>query len=391
MNIVKRMLLPTLVICWILGTLYLGLMQSATIHLQFDSTVTLVWFMGGFALMIAVVAGGDTLIKSEATPPNYYNRLSSYLSEPIVVCTEHGLITWQNEASKPLFPPDVTITGRFKNILERSARTKRVAMQVLALDEQNRYSAQVIPLEDDTFALVLRQVHQQDNPMYDHFIRRIVHDMRNPLAGIIGHAMNLQHIESTERDTWMQSAETIEKEAQRLAKLVDSMLFDARLAYMPLDIQCLDLMDIVEESFFAHEENAFKSGKSIEIEAPQERLMIEGDRDLLVRAFGNLIDNSMKYSDEDGHLTIRVESYKNRCIIYFQDNGDGIPEKYLPDRIFEPLVRGRSTGSGSGLGLSIVKKIIEMHHGQIKAENRLPKGATMTVTLLKASESCNPS
>ncbi|PJF24117.1 MAG: hypothetical protein CUN53_19450, partial [Phototrophicales bacterium] len=174
--------------------------------------------------------------------------------------------------------------------------------------------------------------------------------MRNPLAAIIGHAANLRQSVAVEPENWRKSAVTIEDEAQRLARLVDSMLFDARLAYVPLALGMLDLADVLEEALYAHDERAQRDGKSLEMDAPPGSMPLEGDRDLLVRAFENLIDNGLKYSGADGRVSIRLEAQPSQYVIQFVDNGEGIPAEYLPDRIFEPLVRARSHGSGSGLG-----------------------------------------
>ncbi|MEO0566068.1 MAG: HAMP domain-containing sensor histidine kinase, partial [Chloroflexota bacterium] len=222
--------------------------------------------------------------------------------------------------------------------------------------------------------------------IYDHFIRRIVHDMRNPLAGIIGHAANLRHLSPDDGEGLAKSAAVIENEAQRLARLVDSMLFDARLAYIPLTIETFDVMDIVEEAMFAHDETAAERDVSIEVQAPPEALPFSGDRDLLVRAVSNLIDNSIKYSGEGGQVLVRVGRKGTTYLIAIRDNGPGIPPDYLPDRIFEAFVRAGAGGNGSGLGLSIVRKIARMHGGDVQAKSALGEGTQMLITLPASGE-----
>ena len=223
----------------------------------------------------------------------------------------------------------------------------------------------------------------EKNTFYENFIRRIVHDLRNPLAAIIGHAANLSQAPTVEPEAWRKSIHTIENEAQRLTRLVDSMLFDARLAYVPLQPQTIDFADVLEEALYTHEDRAAREGKSLSLNVPPNPTPFEGDRDLLLRAFENLIDNSLKYSREGCAVTVRLIDAPTYYVVTVQDNGDGIPPDYLPERIFEPLVRARQAGSGSGLGLSIVRKIIEMHGGSINAQSRLGTGTTMTVRLNK--------
>jgi signal transduction histidine kinase len=107
----------------------------------------------------------------------------------------------------------------------------------------------------------------------------------------------------------------------------------------------------------------------------------EGDRDLLVRALSNLVDNSLKYGAT--HVQITLEANDQLYALKVIDNGEGIPPEFLPDRLFEPLVRVRAKGGGSGLGLSMVKKIVSLHNGTITAHSTLGKGSTFTLCLPK--------
>lgn len=108
-----------------------------------------------------------------------------------------------------------------------------------------------------------------------------------------------------------------------------------------------------------------------------------GDRDLLTRALSNLVDNSLKYSKEGALIQIRLEHDESASgyRLAVRDSGSGIPFNVLPDKIFEPLVRAHAKESGSGLGLSIVKRVAELHGGTARAESVLGKGTTITLWL----------
>jgi signal transduction histidine kinase len=157
------------------------------------------------------------------------------------------------------------------------------------------------------------------------------------------------------------------------------MLFDARLAYVPLQPQRLDLADVLEEALYGQEDRAARQAQTLQLHLPPENAPFDGDRDLLLRTFENLIDNGLKYSPAGSTITVQLAHDTGDYVVTVQDNGEGIPPEYLPDRIFEPLVRAKQTGSGSGLGLSIVRKIVEMHGGSINAHSKLGTGTTMTV------------
>lgn len=387
-----RLLYLLAVVAWIGLTLLFDQMARAAnvplVTVRVVNEILLLWALLGIGLL---ALGLIRLLRAYLARGRWirrYSALSGYLNEGILICTSKGRVHWHNEAARDLLGGRKQIAPALKMLLKRAQSTQGIALQTLATGENNRYTVQAVPLDRNTYALIARslQTGGAQNTFYENFIRRIVHDMRNPLAAVIGHAANMRQSAQIEPDTWRRSISTIEDEAQRLARLVDSMLFDARLAYVPLEIRQHDLADILEEALFAHEERAHQAGKAMEMDVPPSPMPLEGDRDLLTRAFENLIDNSLKYSGADGRLRIRLETQPNAYLIQFEDNGEGIPPEFLPDRIFEPLVRARSHGSGSGLGLSTVRKIIEMHGGTVSAQSRLNAGTTMTIRLPRPGE-----
>jgi signal transduction histidine kinase len=159
------------------------------------------------------------------------------------------------------------------------------------------------------------------------------------------------------------------------------MVFDARLSYVPLALEHIDLIDVIENVFYQFDERATRENKSIEVETPPPPAPLEADHDLLVRALSNLVDNSLKYSSTGAKVRITLEVTEVVYTLKVIDSGDGIPPELLPDRIFEALVRGRAKDGGSGLGLSIVRKIVELHRGDITAHSVVGKGTTMTLCL----------
>ncbi|NDJ52169.1 MAG: HAMP domain-containing histidine kinase [Chloroflexi bacterium] len=352
------------------------------VRIRFATIPALIWAVTGLILLLLAIAlrpkpHTNTRIAGDLI------HAAHYFTEGVAVLNAKGAVVWSNQVAEHVMLSDGHPNSAIMNLVERAQANQRVTLQPIDVNENLRYAIQAIPQPDgQTLTLLCRPIRaSEERRFYKNFIHRIVHDMRNPLAAIIAHASNLQQSPSVDEAGWRKSASTIEGEAQRLARLVDSMLFDARLAYVPLQPQRLDLVDVLEEALFARDEEAMEHGKSIELEAPSGSLILEADRDLLVRAFVNIIDNSLKYSGPEGHVRIEVDRGASGYIIRFVDNGDGIPPEYLPHRIFEPLVRGRSQGSGSGLGLSITKKIIEMHQGSINASSEIGTGTTMTVRL----------
>lgn len=305
------------------------------------------------------------------------------ISEGMALVDESMHVVWMNESGQRHLMQKNDLNPAVARLVQRARETRSTVGQSMSVDESLRINVQASPVQHGLYSLIARPLNNEADPhgFYERFIRRIVHDMRNPLAAIIAHASNLST--AAPDPILARTASTIENEAQRLTRLVDSLLFDARLVYVPLMLEKIDLLDIVEEVFYQHDERATREGKTIEIELTPASAIIQGDRDLLVRAVSNLVDNSLKYSSLAAIIRITLESTDTHHYLRVIDTGDGIPPEYLPDQIFEALVRVRPRDgvSGSGLGLSIVRKIAEMHNGSVAAESQLGKGTTITLCL----------
>jgi signal transduction histidine kinase len=303
------------------------------------------------------------------------------ITEGIALYDRRGDLSWINAPGRSVFYVDDAPHPEVRRLVQRTLQTRRVHSQNITVNEAQRVSVQSAPIGGGMISLIGRPIGTDLGQFYDHFIRRIVHDMRNPLAAIIAHATNLQNAETPDLGAWQHSAQVIENEAQRLTRLVDSMLFDARLSYVPPDLQRIDLVDVIEDVLYQHDERAMQQEKNVEVSTPPTPVMLDADRDLITRALSNLVENSLKYSKPGASVQLILETTGNMAVVRVRDTGDGIPPEYLPDRIFEPLVRARAKDSGSGLGLAIVKKIAQLHGGTVSAESTLGKGTTITLCL----------
>ncbi|MEL6269396.1 MAG: HAMP domain-containing sensor histidine kinase [Chloroflexota bacterium] len=357
------------------------------IYIETGSAAALIWL----ALMpVAWVLAWGLRVQQPAPlkEPAFYRTLAEKTGEAMLVYSVDDGLVWSNSAAHSLFPGDAPMPSNVERLAERALRSRNVITRIVPVEGAGRYSLQVFPVDDGHTAVIARATMAEGgrSKFYENFIRRIVHDMRNPLAAIIGHAANLRSAGPPDLNEVEKSAVTIEQEARRLARLVDSMLFDARLAYVPLAPERLDLVELIEDAMYTLEERTATTDKQITLDMPPTEALIEGDRDLLVRAFENLLDNSLKYTGDDGRVVVRLQAHDAGYDLAFIDNGNGIPPEFLPDRIFEPLVRATQGPGGSGLGLSIVKKIITMHSGTIHAESKMGRGTMMKIYLPRNTE-----
>ncbi|MCC7206306.1 MAG: HAMP domain-containing histidine kinase [Anaerolineae bacterium] len=306
------------------------------------------------------------------------------LDAGLALVDRRGVVRWSNTAGRAWL---LAAGGRLRDEITPLVSGGEPVQQArtLSLGEDRRVAVKALRLPSGLIGVAAQPAPGEAAraSFYEQFIRRIVHDMRNPLAAILAHAGNISAAPNADPDTWRNAARTIENEAGRLTRLVDSLLFDARLSYVPIAREAFDLADVVEEVFFQHDERAGAEGKTIAVETPPDPAPFEGDRDLLARALSNLVDNSLRYSPGGSLIRLTLEAAPDQYVIRVVDAGEGIPPEFLPDRIFEPLVRARPKDgrSGSGLGLSIVRKIAEIHGGAVRAESAPGEGTTMTLWL----------
>jgi signal transduction histidine kinase len=223
----------------------------------------------------------------------------------------------------------------------------------------------------------------------DHFLAVLGHELRNPLAAIhSAHALAQAHPG--------RSQEVIAHQLSTLMRLVDDLLDVSRISTgkLALQKQRIDLRDVIERARTASEYAATQKRHRLMSDAPGSALWIAGDAVRLEQALVNLLGNAIRYTPSGGNISISAgQSPEGDAIIRVEDDGAGIAPDLLP-RIFEPFVQAddslhRSNG-GLGLGLALVKGVIELHGGNVSiASTGLGQGCSVVVRLpllLEASQ-----
>jgi two-component system OmpR family sensor kinase len=215
-----------------------------------------------------------------------------------------------------------------------------------------------------------------------HFLQRLDHELKNPLAIIHLGLVNL-HTETSFSPEQTASLARIEAQTARLEKLVTDLRRLAELESTNLEKSLVDLheliTDLVESSMHLHE------GKTIDLsfqEVPWRVGVVMGDPDLLMIAFRNLIDNALKFTDDNGHVEVRLTDDSREVSFEVADNGMGIPEDEIDD-VDKELYRGRNAKRvvGSGLGLTLVKRIFDLHHFTMTVRSREGQGTIVQVRM----------
>jgi signal transduction histidine kinase len=221
--------------------------------------------------------------------------------------------------------------------------------------------------------------------MRQEFISDVSHEIQSPLTSIRGFAKALKS-EKLDNEERLHYLSVIEEESIRLSKLSDNML---RLAALDTDTIRFNKMLYRLDKQLRHVILSFEpiwTDKNISIDVSLEDTEIVADEDLLNQVWMNLIHNSIKFTEPFGCIRISLSSKEECAEIKISDNGIGIAEEDR-SRIFERFYKAdksrTSSSKGSGLGLSIVKNIVDLHHGTISLQSSLGIGTTFTVTLPK--------
>lgn len=220
---------------------------------------------------------------------------------------------------------------------------------------------------------------------HDRFVAMVAHEMRGPLNPIINYAQ-LAKRPNLQEGALGRYMDIIVEHGFRLNRMVDDLQTATHLSTgrFSLRIEPFDLMAAVGE--LVDQFAASVRERRFVYEHPDTPIFLDADRDRIVQAVRNLIDNAVKYSVEDGAIEVRIGGDGKTATIEVGDYGAGISEADMK-RIFEPFIRGEqsSDSSGSGLGLFITRGIVAEHHGTLHVANRggstRVQGAIFTITL----------
>jgi signal transduction histidine kinase len=151
-------------------------------------------------------------------------------------------------------------------------------------------------------------------------------------------------------------------------------------------LETIGIQDLIEQSVALVTPQADERGIQIKIEVPQGFPTIEGDKDPLSHVFMNLVSNAVKYNHDEGSVWVRAHDKGDSVAVEVRDTGIGIPEGSLPfifDEFFRVKAAETRDVTGTGLGLTIVKRIVEAHRGHVEVKSVVGQGSTFTVFLPK--------
>jgi PAS domain S-box-containing protein len=225
----------------------------------------------------------------------------------------------------------------------------------------------------------------------DEFLAVLAHELRNPLAPL-RNALHLLRSEP-DRDQAEQARAIMDRQLASLVRLVDDLLDVSRLMSDKVELrkESIELAAVFARAVDVVRGQVETDGLELIVALPEEPIRFEGDEVRLAQAIGNMLSNAVKYTDKGGRIFLGGERDQDRIVIRVRDTGIGIPPDLLP-RVFDLFVQAdrslaRSQG-GLGIGLMLVKRLVEMHGGRVQAaSDGLGRGCEFTVTLPIASPS----
>jgi two-component system, OmpR family, sensor kinase len=217
------------------------------------------------------------------------------------------------------------------------------------------------------------------------FLRRLDHEIKNPLTGLRAALVNMQETQAA--DERQHAVENAGRAVTRLTRLLADLRKLSDLGERPIERARVDVPELLQDAVDASHVLPAYDGREVSLlipKVPSPFPTITGDRDLLVLAVYNLIENALKFTAVNDSVEVRALEDGQSIVIEVADSGVGIPPDDLP-KIFEELYRGTNARSteGSGLGLALVNRIVALHNGKIHVRSSQvePRGTVFTIRL----------
>ena len=326
---------------------------------------------------------------------NKVNLLARLMRDGIIMCTLEGEELFTNKTAKNIltseaFAENIGKTIRLDNFKDPSlkdllkipsgtifhyAKEGRQAYFEVVIEtfrQQNQEAVAIILFRDITSE---HEISEMKNDVFN----AVAHDLRAPILGIQGYIMLLEE-ENLSKEEQNQMLKAISNSSKMLVSLVENILDISKLerGLLILNKTNFDLAKTVKD--IAYTLTPLASQKNLEIKINlEDNLPLYADKNLIERVFSNLISNAIKFTAEGG-VFVKVNRDNQNYKITIKDTGVGIPKEELP-KIFKKYHQADRNVRGYGLGLTIVKQIVDAHQGNIEVSSELGKGTKFSITL----------
>jgi two-component system phosphate regulon sensor histidine kinase PhoR len=399
----------------------LVLLAAVLVFLVLDLTAVLSLLQAaiGFVIVAAAslidLAGGENLdaaVRSHENKPLAADWLVeavvSGLPDAVIALDRRGIVVASN-ASARIVAPGLTRGAPLSFALRIPEIVEAMRLAVESGDAQrveffekvpaDRWSeAFIVPVAlaaaiSERRELVFVTLHdltplKRVEQMRADFIANASHELRTPLASLSGFIETLQGSARNDTQARERFLDIMKAQANRMARLIDDLLSLSRIelkAHVQPEHQ-VDLAPIVRQVSDGLQTLARDRGVEVKIAVPPEPLLVRGDRDELIRAFENLVENALKYgaAGKQVDITLTREAGESEALVAVRDYGPGIAPEHVPrltERFYRVDVTESRAQGGTGLGLALVKHVVHRHRGRLSIDSAPGKGATFTVRL----------
>ena len=218
------------------------------------------------------------------------------------------------------------------------------------------------------------------------FLAMLAHELRNPLAPL-RNGLQIIRLAMHDRAALEQAHGMMERQLGHMVRLIDDLLDLSRITKGKIELrrERIDLAAAVQDAVETSRPLIEELGHTLTVTLPPRRLSVDADRTRLAQVFANLLNNAAKYSERGGHIRLNVEREGSDVVVKVRDSGIGIPADLLP-RLFEIFTQADHTleraQGGLGIGLSLVRGLVELHGGRVEAHSDGPgQGSEFVVRL----------
>lgn len=232
---------------------------------------------------------------------------------------------------------------------------------------------------------------QEALAMKDRFLANLAHELRNPLAPLQSGIEVLRMASADSPRNPAEEARVLEimsRQIGHLRHLMDELLDVSRISTGAVTLQKepVDLLAAVRKAVEYSSAAIYDADRQVTIELPSEPLMVNGDRDRLAQLVAGLLDNAGKFTAPDGHIRVVADRYADQARLRVQDDGVGI-DPHMLNEIFGMFSQGSTDRHGLGIGLTVVRDLVELHDGSVEARSRGRGAGSEFVVLLPLSHS----
>jgi signal transduction histidine kinase len=253
-------------------------------------------------------------------------------------------------------------------------------------DEEGNLVGAVNVLVDITERKRHEEALRQADRRKSEFLAMLAHELRNPLAPL-RNGLQIVRLAMHDREAMEQARAMMERQLGHMVRLIDDLLDLSRITNGKIELrrERLPLAAAVQDAVETSRPLIEESGHTLTVTLPRQPVYVDADRTRLAQVFGNLLNNAAKYTERGGHIRLDVERQGSDVVVAVRDSGIGIPADVLP-RLFEMFTQAdrrleRAQG-GLGIGLSLVRGLVEMHGGRVEAHSDGPgKGSEFAVRL----------